>query len=237
MKLELLAPIAFPLLLPACAATSKVPARAATPGSGLALADMDLTADPAEDFYRFHDVAHAGRLGQRITVNGVEQPTHALQVGQRIRLRLINASNARIYQLALDGLPGWLIARDGVPAESSIAWDGPMLLGPGMRADMVIDAIRPGQFELRDEQSRGAVVLARLVVQGQTEAGTRPAPVPPPIEIASLLLPTSHATRIAVNGLAGEAIFDNLWLSFGALTIWAIAGYSLLLWRLSHRES
>jgi ABC-2 type transport system permease protein len=62
-------------------------------------------------------------------------------------------------------------------------------------------------------------------------------PMPQPIEIAALLLPTSHATRIAINGLAGEAIFDNLWLSFVALTIWAVAGFALLLWRLSRRES
>src|SRR5262245_65433219 len=38
------------LLLPACTST---PSRQATPGSGLHLADMDLAADPARDFYRF----------------------------------------------------------------------------------------------------------------------------------------------------------------------------------------
>ena len=79
---------------------------------------LDAQGRIAEDFYRFHDVAHAGRLGQKLTVNGVEQPNQAVQAGERIRLRLINASNARIYQLALEGLPGWLIARDGVPAEA-----------------------------------------------------------------------------------------------------------------------
>jgi hypothetical protein len=62
-------------------------------------------------------------------------------------------------------------------------------------------------------------------------------PAPRPVEIVALLLPTSHATRISVNAIAGEAIFDNLWLSFIALAIWAIAGFSLLLWRLSRRES
>lgn len=62
-------------------------------------------------------------------------------------------------------------------------------------------------------------------------------PTPRPVEIVALLLPTSHATRISVNAIAGEAIFDNLWLSFVALAIWAIAGYALLLWRLSHREA
>lgn len=143
---------------------------------------LDAQGRIAEDFYRFHDVAHAGRLGQKLTVNGVQQPTQAVQAGERIRLRLINASNARIYQLALEGLPGWLIARDGVPAEAAIPWSGPMLLGPGMRADMVIDATTPGVFELRDEQPRNPAVLARLAVQGKAATARRPDPAPPPIE-------------------------------------------------------
>jgi putative endopeptidase len=43
--------IGLALVLSACATTEKP--REATPGSGLVLADMDLTADPAGDFYRF----------------------------------------------------------------------------------------------------------------------------------------------------------------------------------------
>ncbi len=62
-------------------------------------------------------------------------------------------------------------------------------------------------------------------------------PVPRVIEILALTLPTSHATRIAINGISGEAIFNNLWFSFLVLALWAIAGYGLLLWRLSRREA
>jgi len=62
-------------------------------------------------------------------------------------------------------------------------------------------------------------------------------PMPRMVEITSLILPTSHATRIAVNGISGEAIFNNLPLSFLVLALWAIAGYALLLWRLSRREA
>jgi ABC-type multidrug transport system permease subunit len=62
-------------------------------------------------------------------------------------------------------------------------------------------------------------------------------PTPRVIEIAALTLPTSHATRIAINGISGEAIFNNLWISFLILALWAVAGYGLLLWRLSRREA
>jgi predicted metalloendopeptidase len=43
----------FLTLLPACTATGSAPQREATPGSGLVLTDMDLAADPAQDFYRY----------------------------------------------------------------------------------------------------------------------------------------------------------------------------------------
>lgn len=62
-------------------------------------------------------------------------------------------------------------------------------------------------------------------------------PTPRALEIVALLLPTSHATRIAVNGISGEAVFNYLGLSFLVLALWAAAGYGLLLWRLSRREA
>lgn len=62
-------------------------------------------------------------------------------------------------------------------------------------------------------------------------------PVPDSIATAALFFPSSHATRLAANGVAGEAIFAHAALSMLALALWAGAGYSLLLWRLSRREA
>jgi FtsP/CotA-like multicopper oxidase with cupredoxin domain len=135
----------------------------------------------SEDFYNFHDVAHAGRMGQRLTVNGHPALAQALESGQRVRLRLINASNARIYALTFEGLPAWLIARDGMPAASAVPWEGELLLGPGMRSDFIIDAQRPGRFELRDRFGRGERSLAALEVRGP-ERAARPAPRPASFE-------------------------------------------------------
>lgn len=140
---------------------------------------LDASGRIAEDFYGFHDVSHAGRLGQRLTVNGAVEPTLALPAGHRLRLRLVNAANARIFALELAGLPAWLIARDGMPADDAVTWDGPLLLGPGMRADLVIDAAQAGRFTLRDRFGRGERVLAHLTVEGSAPAGSaRPAPRP-----------------------------------------------------------
>jgi ABC-2 type transport system permease protein len=62
-------------------------------------------------------------------------------------------------------------------------------------------------------------------------------PVPRALELIALAIPTSHATRISLNGISGEAIFGQIWLSFVVIALWALAGYGLLLWRLSRREA
>lgn len=140
---------------------------------------LDAQGRIAEDFYRFHDVAHAGRMGQRLTVNGMVRPELPLRTGQRVRLRLINAANARLFALQPEpGVNAWLIARDGMPAPRAVPWDAPLLIGPGMRADVVVDTPRAGRFAIRQLSGRDAEPLATLVVTGTDDLGTRAAPVP-----------------------------------------------------------
>ncbi len=165
---------------------------------------LDANGRIAENFYNFHDVAHAGRLGQQLTVNGQVDLVQALQSGQRIRLRLVNAANARIFALSLEGLPAWLIARDGMPAASAVPWEGELLLGPGMRSDFIIDATRPGRYQLKDSYARGERTLATLEVQGRASAAhaaPRPAqrePLPEP-DLAGALLHTLRLGGGAMN--------------------------------------
>lgn len=83
------------------------------------------------------DSSHAGRIGNTVTVNGAIRETFAVRAGERIRLRLINASNARIYGLSFEGHQPWIIALDGQPVAPH--WDGRVVLGPAMRADVILD--------------------------------------------------------------------------------------------------
>lgn len=46
----------------------------------------------SETFGNTHDMAHAGRIGNTVTVNGSVQDQFALRAGERIRLRLVNAA-------------------------------------------------------------------------------------------------------------------------------------------------
>jgi len=85
----------------------------------------------------FMDASHAGRVGNTVTVNGAIRDTFAVRAGERIRLRLINASNARIYGLRFEGHAPWVIALDGHPVEPHARER--IVLGPGMRADLILD--------------------------------------------------------------------------------------------------
>ena len=64
---------------------------------------LDREARIVENFGNPMDASHAGRIGNTVTVNGAIRDSFAVRAGERIRLRLINASNARIYGLEFEG--------------------------------------------------------------------------------------------------------------------------------------
>ncbi|WP_282168556.1 multicopper oxidase family protein [Ruegeria atlantica] len=92
-----------------------------------------------DDFDNGHDLSHAGRLGNLVSVNGSFDPAYPVGSGERLRLRLINASNARIFDLALDGLAGWIVALDGMPLAVPLPVEDSFPLAPAQRADLVVD--------------------------------------------------------------------------------------------------
>ena len=69
-----------------------------------------------------------------------------MRAGERIRLRLINAANARIFALEFEGHAPKVIALDGQPVEPHEPPNGRVVLGPAMRADLIVDMTgAPGQ--------------------------------------------------------------------------------------------
>ncbi len=85
-----------------------------------------------------HDAMMAGRVGNTITINGRLPQPLAVRAGERIRLRLINAANARIFGLNFAGHQPQIIAIDGQPVRPHQP-GGPILVGPAMRVDLIID--------------------------------------------------------------------------------------------------
>ncbi len=101
---------------------------------------LDRQARIVEDFGNFMDASHDGRIGNTVTVNGAIREAFELHAGERIRLRLVNAANARIFALEFRGHEPLVIALDGHPVEPHRAEQGRIVLGPAMRADVLLDA-------------------------------------------------------------------------------------------------
>jgi len=79
-----------------------------------------------------------GMLGNVVQVNGEQLPTLALAAGP-VRLRLLNASNSRIYKLALsDGTPLTVVGTDNAVLPTAVN-RGYLMLSPGERADVWLD--------------------------------------------------------------------------------------------------
>ena len=99
----------------------------------------------SDDFDNRHDLMHNGRVGNTVTINGRVPETIAVRAGERVRLRLINAANARIFGLDFSDLKPVVIALDGQPVTPHTPPGGRITLGPAMRMDLILDMTgRPG---------------------------------------------------------------------------------------------
>lgn len=93
----------------------------------------------AGDFTNGMDMSHAGRIGNTVTVNGRVPGYVAARAGERVRLRLINAANARTFALEFQGHRPRIIALDGQPVAPHAPAGGRIVLGAAMRADIILD--------------------------------------------------------------------------------------------------
>ena len=155
------------------------------------LSDWRLTRDAkiAGDFDNFMDASHSGRIGNIVTVNGRVMETFPVRRGERIRLRLINTSNARIIGLTFEGHDPLVIAYDGQPVEPHRPEGGLVILGPAMRADLVIDCTGETgkRFAVTDSYYRGrGYRLLDLAYEANT---LRERPLDTPVALAANTMP------------------------------------------------
>jgi FtsP/CotA-like multicopper oxidase with cupredoxin domain len=79
-----------------------------------------------------------GLMGQYILVNGVYAPIHNVETA-KYRVRILNGSNARIYNLALsNGASFTVIGNDGGLLATPQTVNS-LIIAPGERADLIID--------------------------------------------------------------------------------------------------
>ncbi|RRI03585.1 multicopper oxidase family protein [Mesorhizobium tamadayense] len=105
------------------------------------LQDWRLTKDGqiAGGFGSMMDASMSGRVGNLVTVNGQAQPDQSVRAGERVRLRLANASLARMMALRFEGHRPVVLAIDGQPCDPHEPEDGRLVLAPAMRIDIALD--------------------------------------------------------------------------------------------------
>lgn len=161
------------------------------------------TAQIAGGFGEMHDWAHAGRIGNWITVNGKGAWTSTAPRFSRMRLRLVNAATARIFLLEMQGLEGWVVALDGMPLETPQPL-GRLVLGPAQRADVIVDVVAEegGEARLVSVERNGGYVIGAFAATGAAGAQRRPAPDPLPANPVPALgsLASARAVELVMEG-------------------------------------
>lgn len=168
----------------------------------VALDDWRLTNDGAiaPGFGNVHDAAMAGRLGQYITLNSADVLDVPVRTNERVRLRIVNCANARIFRLRIGQHAARVMATDGQPCPPFLAPGGVLRLAPGNRIDLFLDAtLAPGSRApiLVDDLRGGEIEIGRIVY----DAGPplRAAPLAEPKPLADNPLPTKLDFAAAFN--------------------------------------
>ncbi|WP_208349081.1 multicopper oxidase family protein [Pseudaestuariivita rosea] len=160
-----------------------------------------------------HDLSHAGRIGNYVTANGQDQLSLTARSGDRLRLRLVNIATARIFDLALSGLRGWVVALDGMPLDAPQQMER-LLLAPAQRADIIADVTAAsGQEAFLVSVERGeGFAMASITVQGQTDHDLLAVPDPlPPNEMPNLDLGAARVTELVMQGGAMRGMQSARW--------------------------
>jgi len=163
----------------------------------------------ADGFGNVHDAAHGGRLGNWLTINGDTKPVLKVRPGARLRLRCISAANARVMAFVFPGLIATVAAIDGQPLETPQALDGPLVLAPAQRADLIIDMpLTPGAvFDVQEVSVGAPIAAAAIAVEGAPVRGKPPGD--------PLVLPANPLS--AITATVADAVHVDLVMEGGAM--------------------
>jgi FtsP/CotA-like multicopper oxidase with cupredoxin domain len=199
--------------------------------------DWRLTDDAqiAPGFNNRMEAAMDGRVGNTVTINGRVPDTVSVRAGERIRLRLINAAIARILALRFEGHRPVIVALDGQPCEPHEPADSRVLLGPAMRADVMVDMQgEPGRsYRVVDYfYNRLAYTLVRLVYDPAPPLRPHPSDAPmrllpnsvPNPDLTSVLV---HEVRLQGGMMGGMGMMGSGMMGMGSDAAWAINGQSM----------
>ncbi|MCY1077861.1 multicopper oxidase family protein [Archangium lansingense] len=166
---------------------------------------LDETRQIFPRFNTRHDLAHDGRWGNVITVNGRTDEVLRVRPGERIRLRLLNSSNGRVVTPDFSGLQAKLIAVDGLYLSAPIDPSG-FELAPGNRVDidLTFNQLSGAPLRIVDRfHARQSNHLADIVIEGEpldTPTFGSPARAHVPAWKVGLEVPEHHTFRLNARG-------------------------------------
>ena len=119
----------------------------------------------------------------QFTVNGLPSLDIPVTANERMRLRLVNAARNQMIALRLDRHAATIMAIDGQPAEPFAAREGRVILAPGNRVDLFVDAtLAPGSTAQIFAGSDGREVpVARFVYSAGPPFRATPRPDTKPL--------------------------------------------------------
>ncbi len=186
-----------------------------------------------EDFESGHDRSHAGRIGNVPTVNGRFRDVLKAQPGERLRLRLINASNARNFALDFGPLQPSVIAIDGQPL-TPYRPDDAIIVPAAGRVDLIVDILAEAGsiIQISDNFYRRPFDLIKLAI---TDEPLRQAPLETPIALNPARLPEpdlsnakDYEITLAGGAMGGlrRAMMDGKWMNLRDIArqgfVWAL---------------
>ena len=162
---------------------------------------LDDTGQIYPQFNTRHDLAMDGRWGGAITINGRTDTVLRVQPGERLRLRMLNSANGRVFVPDFGSLDATLIAVDGLYLREPVPARG-FELAPGNRIDVDItfDRSSAAPLEVVDRfLPQRPNRLARIEVDGtivDTPRFASPARAKVPRWSAALDAPVAHTFRL-----------------------------------------
>jgi FtsP/CotA-like multicopper oxidase with cupredoxin domain len=158
--------------------------------------------------------ASAAETSTVYTINGRLDWTIAARTNQRLRLRFVNGCHRAAVAFRIADHDVRVMAIDGQPAEPFPARDGRLILAPGTRIDVLLDATRPpasrSQIMLHDGTAPRPI--ATLVYSADAPVRDAPLPLAPPLADNGLpaQIPLQGAQRFEL--ATGPSAADAGWV-------------------------
>jgi FtsP/CotA-like multicopper oxidase with cupredoxin domain len=121
------------------------------------------------DFDDLEEAIAQGRLGNWFTVNGGYRPRIEVPRDRIARLRLLNTANVRTIGVQFKGADPLIAALDGQPVKPRNVGNGPLLLAPGQRADLLLGESE-AEVTLALDLFEDVVEIAYLLRTGEGKA-------------------------------------------------------------------